>query len=149
MRQFRRDYPNIEFTVTRDQTELLDYSISNLVNNILFGTLLACLIIFFFMCDLKSPTLVVLTIPVTLIVSLLVFYLLGISINIVSLSGLILGIGMMVDNSIVVIDNITARWQRGEGLTRAVTRGTKEVVAPMLSSVLTTCYLNKRNTETG
>mgnify|MGYP002585594724 FL=1 len=139
LRQFRRDYPNIEFTVTRDQTELLDYSISNLVNNILFGTLLACLIIFFFMCDLKSPTLVVLTIPVTLIVSLLVFFLLGISINIVSLSGLILGIGMMVDNSIVVIDNITARWQRGEGLTRAVTRGTKEVVAPMLSSVLTTC----------
>lgn len=63
LRQFRRDYPNIEFTVTRDQTELLDYSISNLVNNILFGTLLACLIIFFFMCDLKSPTLVVLTIP--------------------------------------------------------------------------------------
>ena len=137
--QFRNDYPEIEFTVTRDQTELLDYSISNLVNNIVTGALLACIIIFFFMRDVKSPMLVILTIPVTLIISVLVFYLLHISINIISLSGLVLGIGMMVDNSIIVIDNITARWMRGEQLTAAVDRGTKEVVTPMLSSVLTTC----------
>lgn len=136
---FSRDYPEIEFTVTRDQTELLDYSISNLVNNLIAGALLACLIIFFFMRDVKSPMLVILTIPMTLIISVLVFYLLHISINIISLSGLVLGIGMMVDNSIIVIDNITARWMRGEPLSRAVTRGTQEVMAPMLSSVLTTC----------
>lgn len=139
LRQFRYDYPDVEFTVTRDQTELLDYSISNLVNNIIAGALLACIIIFLFMRDLKSPVLVILTIPVTLIVSVLVFFLLHISINIISLSGLVLGIGMMVDNSIIVIDNITARWMRGERLDTAVTRGTKEVMAPMLSSVLTTC----------
>ena len=137
--QFRHDYPDVEFTVTRDQTELLDYSISNLVSNIVAGALLACLIILFFMRDMKSPLLVILTIPVTLIVSVLVFYVLGISINIISLSGLVLGIGMMVDNSIIVIDNMTARWLRGERLADAVTRGTNEVVAPMLSSVLTTC----------
>ena len=139
LQQFRRDYPEVEFTVTRDQTELLDYSISNLVDNIIVGALLACVIILFFMRDLKSPILVILTIPVTLIVSVLVFYLMGISINIISLSGLVLGIGMMVDNSIVVVDNITARWLRGERLTSAVTRGTLEVLAPMLSSILTTC----------
>ncbi|WP_295943799.1 efflux RND transporter permease subunit [uncultured Alistipes sp.] len=139
LQQFRNDYPEVEFTVTRDQTELLDYSISNLVNNIVTGALLACFIIFFFMRDVKSPLLVILTIPVTLIISVLVFYLLHISINIISLSGLVLGIGMMVDNSIIVIDNITARWMRGERFTAAVDRGTKEVVTPMLSSVLTTC----------
>ena len=139
LRQFRRDYPDVEFTVTRDQTELLDYSISNLVNNIITGALLACVIIFFFMRDLKSPMLVILTIPVTLIISVLVFFLMHISINIISLSGLVLGIGMMVDNSIIVVDNITARWSRGEPLTEAVVRGTQEVIAPMLSSVLTTC----------
>ena len=122
LRQFRYDYPDVEFTVTRDQTELLDYSISNLINNI-----------FFFMRDMKSPMLVILTIPVTLIISILVFYLLHISINIISLSGLVLGIGMMVDNSIIVIDNITARWIRGEQLAGAVTQGTKEVMVPMLS----------------
>ena len=118
--QFRHDYPDVEFTGTRDQTELLDYSISNLVSNIVAGALLACLIILFFMRDMKSPLLVILTIPVTLIVSVLVFYVLGISINIISLSGLVL-------------------WLRGERLADAVTRGTNEVVAPMLSSVLTTC----------
>ena len=139
LRQFRRDYPDVEFTVTRDQTELLDYSISNLVNNIITGALLACVIIFFFMRDLKSPMLVILTIPVTLIISVLIFFLMHISINIISLSGLVLGIGMMVDNSIIVVDNITARWSRGEPLTEAVVRGTQEVIAPMLSSVLTTC----------
>ncbi len=63
----------------------------------------------------------------------------GISINIISLSGLVLGVGMMVDNSIIVVDNITARWGRGQLLSDAVVKGTKEVVAPMLSSVLTTC----------
>ena len=127
LRQFRYDYPDVEFTVTRDQTELLDYSISNLINNIITGALLACVIIFFFMRDMTSPMLVILTIPVTLIISILVFYLLHISINIISLSGLGLGIGMMVDNSIIVIDNITARWIRGEQLAGAVTQGTKEV----------------------
>ena len=137
--EFRHDYPDVEFTVTRDQTELLDYSISNLVNNIIVGALLACVVILFFMRDMKSPMLVILTIPVTLIISVLVFYLFGISINIISLSGLVLGIGMMVDNSIIVIDNMTARWLRGERLATAVVRGTGEVLTPMLSSVLTTC----------
>lgn len=137
--QFGRDYPDVEFTVTRDQTELLDYSIDNLIRNIISGALLACVVILFFMRDLKSPLLVILTIPVTLIVSVLVFYLLDISINVISLSGLVLGIGMMVDNSIVVVDNITARWLRGEELRRAVLQGTRDVVAPMLSSILTTC----------
>ncbi|MBQ2033522.1 MAG: efflux RND transporter permease subunit, partial [Alistipes sp.] len=139
MRYFHKDYPNIEFRVTRDQTELLDYSINNLIENILSGVVLACIIILLFMRDLRSPLLVNLTIPVTLIISLLVFYAMGISINIVSLSGLVLGVGMMVDNSIIVVDNITARWQRGELLTDAVVKGTKAVMAPMLSSVLTTC----------
>ena len=139
MGQFRRDYPNIEFTVTRDQTELLDYSIDNLIDNIIVGIILACVVILLFMRDLRSPLLVILTIPVTLIITLLVFYITGISINIISLSGLILGTGMMVDNSIIVVDNITARWQRGELLRDAVVRGTREVVTPMLSSILTTC----------
>ena len=73
LQQFRRDYPEVEFTVTRDQTELLDYSISNLVDNIIVGALLACVIILFFMRDLKSPILLILTIPVTLIISVHVF----------------------------------------------------------------------------
>lgn len=136
---FAKEYPHIEFTVTRNQTELLDYSIDNLKSNILVGAILAVLVIFLFMRDYRSPLLVMITIPLSLVVSLLLLYLLGISINIISLSGLILGLGMMVDNSIIVIDNITQYWQRGSSLKEAVVEATREVVAPMLSSVLTTC----------
>lgn len=139
MESFRADYPGIEFTVTRDQTELLDYSIHNLLMNIILAILLDCIVIFLFMKDLRTPVLVALTIPSSLVISFFVFYVIGLTINIISLSGLLLGIGMMVDNTIILTDNITARWQRGENLHDAVINGTKEVVGPMLSSVLTTC----------
>ncbi len=136
---FNKEYPNLTFSVSRNQTELLDYSISNLRSNIIIGAMLAMLVIFFFLKDFRSPLLVMITIPLSLIVTLLLLYLLGITINIISLSGLILGVGMMVDNSIIVIDNIAQHWERGEELDVAIVKGTNEVVGPMLSSVLTTC----------
>jgi len=141
MEAFEKDYPDLNFQITRDQTELLDYSINNMVRNLIYGALFACLIIFFFMQDFRSPLLVVITIPTALILSFLFFYVLNISINIISLSGLVLGLGMMVDNSIITIDNITQRWQKGELLADACVYGTQEVFTPMLSSVLTTCAI--------
>lgn len=136
---YGEEYPELDFTVTRDQTELLEYSINNLLWNIILAILLDCVIIFLFMKDLRTPFLVSFTIPVSLVVSFFVFYVTGLTINIISLSGLILGVGMMVDNTIVLTDNITARWNRGEPLRTAVVEGTKEVSGAMLSSVLTTC----------
>ncbi len=136
---FREDYPSLRFTLTRDQTQLLEYSVRSLLLNILLGIIMAGVVIFLFMKDFRSPALVSLTMPTALIFSMLVFYLAGMSLNIISLSGLLVGVGMMVDNTIVLIDNITAHWQRGEDLKQAVLSGTREVTAPMLSSVLTTC----------
>ena len=141
MTVFEHEYPDLNFRITRDQTELLDYSINNMVRNLIYGALFACLIIFFFMQDFRSPLLVVITIPTALILSFLFFYVLRISINIISLSGLVLGLGMMVDNSIITIDNITQRWRKGELLADACVNGTQEVFTPMLSSVLTTCAI--------
>lgn len=138
---FEWDYPDIDFTVTRDQTQLLDYSIGNLESNLIVGAVLACLVIFLFMQDFRAPLLITLTIPLSLLVSLLFFFVIGISINIISLSGLMLGLGMMVDNSIIVIDNISQRWDRGETMKEAVIAGTGEVFAALLSSVLTTCSI--------
>lgn len=136
---FRNDYPEVEFVVTRDQAVLLDYSIDNLVRNIIYGILLSFLVIFLFMRDFRSPVLVAMTIPIALILSMLVFYVIGLGINIISLSGLILGVGMMVDNAIILVDNITGHWNRCGDLRRAVVEGTKEVMGAMFSSVLTTC----------
>lgn len=139
MVRFEKDYPELEFNLTRDQTQLLEYSIHNLLWNIILGILLACLVIFLFMQDFRSSALVSLTMPIALVFSLFIFYLAGISLNIVSLSGLLLGVGMIADNTIILIDNITGRWQREGNLREAVIQGTKEVIGPMLSAILTTC----------
>lgn len=139
LENMRSEYPEIEFELTRDQTYLLTYTISNLKQNLYVGVLLACLILFLFMRQWRLSLLIVMTIPLSLILTLLCFYLLGISMNIISLSGLILGVGMIVDNSIIVIDNVMRRWREGMRLQTAIVKGTKEVFAPMLSSVLTTC----------
>lgn len=135
----RKEYPDISFDLTRDQTRLLTYSIDNLGQNLYVGAVLACLVLFLFMNDWRLPLLIIITIPLTLIVTLLSFHLLGISLNIISLSGLILGVGMIVDNSIIVIDNVMQRWRQGMPLADALVKGTNEVFTPMLSSVLTTC----------
>jgi len=139
MDQFKTDYPSLEFKITRDQTELLEYSISNLLHNIIMALLLVCVVVFLFMRDFRSPALVALTMPLALVFSMLCFHVVGLSLNIISLSGLLIGVGMMTDNTIVLVDNITGRWQRGGDLREAVLKGTSEVMAPMLSSVLTTC----------
>ena len=139
LKDLRKSYPEIEFELTRDQTRLLTYTIRSLKGNLYAGALLACLILFLFMRQWRLSMLIILSIPLSLILTLLCFYLMGISLNIISLSGLILGVGMIVDNSIIVIDNIVQRWREGIPLKEAVVRGTKEVFTPMLSSVLTTC----------
>lgn len=139
MENFSYEYPEIEFSVTRDQTLLLEYSINNLVKNIVMGIILACLVIFLFMKNFRSAALVSITMPVALIFSMTWFYVMGMSINIISLSGLLLGVGMMADNTIILVDNITGRWQRGDNLREAVLEGTKDVSGPMFSSLLTTC----------
>lgn len=136
---FEKDYPNIRFDITQDQTLLLDYSIANLRQSLLWGAALAFLVMFFFLKDFRAPWLIGVSIPASIIISLLAFHLIGISLNIISLSGLILGIGMMIDNSIIVIDNISQYRDRGENLFNACRKGTNEVIKPMLSSVLTTC----------
>ena len=139
MKHFREDYPQIGMELVRDQSAILDYSISNLKKSLLLGAVLAFLVMFLFLKDGRSPWLVGLSIPVALIISLLVFHLAGLSINIISLSGLILGVGLMLDNSIIVIDNITQFRDRGTPVDEACVLGTNEVIRPLISSALTTC----------
>lgn len=135
----RENYPNMEFSITRDQTELLAYSINNLEWNLLAAAFFTSLVLLFFMRKWRLALLVACSIPLSLIITLLCFRLIGISLNIISLSGLILGVGMIVDNSIIVIDNVLQKIKSGLVLSKSVCQGTAEVFTPMLSSVLTTC----------
>ena len=140
MDNLNEDYPRLHFELSRNQTELLDYSISNLQSSLIIGGILAFLIMLLFLKDLKSPVLIGISIPVSLIISLLFFYLFKLSVNIISLSGLILGVGMMIDNSIIVIDNISQYYSANKrGVLQAAVSGTNEVIRPLISSVLTTC----------
>ncbi len=137
--QLKNDYPTIAFSVTRDQTKLLDYAISNIKQDLIWGILLAFGIMFLFLKDVKSPLLIGISVPVSLIISLAFFHVFDISINIISLSGLILGIGLMIDNSIIVIENIIQYREQKHALIQSCILGANEVIKPLFSSVLTTC----------
>ncbi|MCR8667547.1 efflux RND transporter permease subunit [Aestuariibaculum sp. M13] len=139
LKQLRKDYRSIDFKVTRNQTALLDYAISNLIQSLFWGVMLSFGIMFLFLKNVKAPILIALVIPVSLVVCLLFFQVFNISVNIISLSGLVLGIGLMIDNSIIVIDNITQFRERGYGLSESCASGVNEVFRPLLSSALTTC----------
>lgn len=136
---FETDYPQLEFQIYRDQTALLDNTMSNLKQTIVTGAILAFLVMFVFLRDPRTPWLVIFSVPAALIVSMLCFHIIGISLNVVSLSGLVLCVGMMIDNAIIVTDNITRHHQNGKNLEHACADGTNEVFRPLLSSVLTTC----------
>ena len=135
---FKSIYPDIEFTITRNQTELLDYTISNLKQNLSLGFLFICIVAILFLGDVKSPAVIGLSMVVSIIISFLFFSLFNMSLNIISLSGLILALGMMIDSSIIVTENIAQYRAKGDNLEEACIKGTTEVITPMLSSTFTT-----------
>ena len=135
---FSSQYPDIGFNVSRSQTQLLDDAISSLVQNFALGFLLMFLSALFFMGNMRTPLAMGISLIVALILTLLAFFLFGHSVNIISLSGLILVVGMMIDNMIVVTENIEQYERRGLSLLEACRRGTAEMITPTLSSSLTT-----------
>jgi multidrug efflux pump subunit AcrB len=138
MHHFRYLYPDIDFSISRNQTELLDYTISNLRQNLLLGFIFIFLVAILFLGDVKSPFIIAVSMVASVLICFLFFYLFDKSLNIISLAGLILALGMMIDSSIVVTENISQYRERGYGLKDACIAGTSEVVTPMLSSSLTT-----------
>ena len=136
MDYFKKVYP--DFSISRNQTELLDYTISNLQQNLSLGFLFICIVAVLFLGDVKSPFIIGLSMVVSIVICFLFFYLFRMSLNIISLSGLILALGMMIDSSIIVTENISQYRERGYSLRRACVTGTSEVITPMLSSSLTT-----------
>ncbi len=138
VRQMNNRYPEISFDISQNQAELLDYTISNLKQNLILAFIFICVVSMLFLKDVRSPLIIGLSIFVSLIISLLFFYLFHVSLNVVSLTGLILALGMMIDNSIIVTDNIGQYRKMGLTLNNACIHGASEVITPMLSSALTT-----------
>ncbi|RZS94573.1 efflux RND transporter permease subunit [Cecembia calidifontis] len=135
---FREDYPQVDFALTQDQSVLLNAGISNLQTSLLFGGIFAFGVLFIFMGNYRTPIIIGISLPSSLLISFLVFYFFGLSINVISLSGLALGLGMLIDNSIIVLDNITRKRKEGLALFDACVEGVNEVMSALISSVLTT-----------
>lgn len=132
------EYPMIEFSITRDQTALLDFTISNLKQNLILGLLLVFITCLIFIGSIRTSIIIGISIIVSVVLTFLLFYLFHVTLNIISLSGLILAVGMMIDNSVIVTENIMQWRQRGFDLKEACIKGTNEMITPMLSSSLTT-----------
>ncbi len=130
--------PGHELVTLFDQSEFISLAIRGVRDAAAIGGLLATLILFVFLRDLRSTLIVALSIPVSIIAAFLVMYRADISLNIMSLGGLTLGVGMLVDNSIVVLESIYRRRQSGETPQKAAVQGASEVGPAVLASTMTT-----------
>lgn len=121
-----------------DQGIYIDLVMDSIINNILFGAVLAILILILFLKDLRPTAVIACSIPISLITAIVCMYFSGVTLNVISLSGLALGIGMLVDNSIVVIENIYRMRKEGCPAKEAAIKGAGEVAGAILASTLTT-----------
>ncbi len=121
-----------------DQGIYIDLVMDSIVNNILLGAVLAIVILILFLRDIRPTMVIAISIPVSLVTAVVCMYFSGVTLNVISLSGLALGIGMLVDNSIVVIENIYRLRGEGKDMREAATEGAKEVAGAIVASTLTT-----------
>ncbi len=121
-----------------DQGIFIDLVMDSIVSNILFGGALAIFILLLFLKDIRPTFIVACSIPISLVTAIVCMYFSGVNLNVISLSGLALGIGMLVDNSIVVIENIYRLREEGKSIREASIEGAKEVAGAILASTLTT-----------
>ncbi len=124
-------------TLLDDKAEFINDSISNVLSSIIIGGVLAILVIYLFVGKIGSSLVVSVTMPLSVLVALLGLWAMNISLNLVSLGGLAVGIGMLVDNSIVVLESITKCRDRGESVFDSCLNGTREVAGSLLASTLT------------
>nr|WP_267914746.1 efflux RND transporter permease subunit [Borreliella garinii] len=128
---------DMKLEIASDSTNFIKASISTVVNSAYFGAILAIFVIFFFLRSFRATIIIGISIPIAIILTFCLMYFLNISINIMSLAGLALGIGMVVDCSIVVIDNIYKYRQKGTKLISSSILGAQEMMLPITSSTLT------------
>ncbi|MDR2071546.1 MAG: efflux RND transporter permease subunit, partial [Treponema sp.] len=129
---------DVSLEITQDDTTQIRDMISELVNSALQGGVLAMAVLFVFLRNIKSAVIIGISIPFSILVTLLVMNLGGITLNMLTMAGLILGIGMIVDCSIVILENIFKYRERGAKPDMAAILGTQEVMSSIVSSTLTT-----------
>lgn len=131
---------NLDMNITslEDQGVYIDIVVNSVLNNLILGGILAVVILFIFLKDIKPTIIIAFSIPISLLFALAMMYFSGVTMNIISLAGLALGVGMLVDNSIVVIENIYRLRSQGLSMTKAAVKGATQVSGAIFASTLTT-----------
>ena len=138
MERLEEKYEGLHLTALSDQGQYIDLVIRSVLQNLLFGALLATAILLLFLRDLRPTVIVAFSIPISLLFAVVLMYFTGITLNIISLSGLALGVGMLVDNSIVAIENIYRLRQLGYNAATAAVHGCRQIAGAITASTLTT-----------
>ena len=132
------EFPDFKVIPVFDQAEFIQEAVDNVLSSLYWGGFFAVLVLFVFIRDWKSPLVVGLAVPISIVITFAVMYGIGIHFNVVSLGGLALGIGILVDNSIIVLDNVQRFREQGCSLVEAAIEGTREVSLPIAASTFTT-----------
>jgi len=136
--QINADYPDVKVTTIIDTSEYIKNAISNVRNSALIGGLLAVFVLLFFLRSERSTLVIATSIPISVIATFALIYFSGYTLNIMTFGGLALGVGMLVDNAIVVLENIFRKREEGNDATTSAVEGTKEVAMAITASTLTT-----------
>lgn len=138
MESLEQEEQGLHFTTLMDQGIYIDMVIKSVMQNMIYGGILAVLILFVFLRSVRPTFVIACSIPISVVAALVMMYFSGVTLNIISLSGLALGVGMLVDNSIVVIENIYRMRNEGVPARKAAIEGAKQVAGAITSSTLTT-----------
>ena len=138
IRQLQEEFPALGMTVVAAQAEFVNAALGNLVQEIVLGGILSLLVILLFLRDLRSSLAIGLIVPLSILMALVILQALDVTINILSLGGLALGIGLLVDNAIVVAEATSRHREQGMSTTDAAIRACEEVSGPLIAGTLTT-----------
>ena len=138
LEELRESNSDFAITLAFEEAEFIEQALNNVWVSLIFGGLFAFLVLILFLKDLKSPLFIFISIPIAVITTLVLMRFFDLSLNIMSLGGLALGVGMLVDNSIVVLENIYRYREMGEKPLSAALKGAREVAMPVAASTFTT-----------
>ncbi|MCL2617674.1 MAG: efflux RND transporter permease subunit [Defluviitaleaceae bacterium] len=136
--RLRADFPTYEFSILMNPADFINQSIDNVVSNAMWGGIFAVLVLYLFLKSIKSTIIIAVAMPVSIVATFVLMYFTDITLNIMSLGGLALGMGMLIDNSIVVLESVFRKLEEGEPKMKAAIEGAREVAPSVTASTITT-----------
>ena len=137
-RELETEYPGLKFVSLMDQGDYIYLVVESILKNLFLGALFSVLVLFIFLRDIRPTFITLCSIPISVVFAIVLMYFSGVSLNMISLSGLAIAVGMLVDNSIVVIENIYRIRAKGANVIQAAVSGAGQVVGAIAASTLTT-----------